>query len=435
MTLREDSGPLSRAATPPPDTTAGDTAPAADAPRGRAGAVAGLALIVLVAINLRPALTAVGPLVGEIRADLHLTGTAAGALTTLPLMFLGSYGLLAAFLRRPPRPEALPVAAMVALTAAIGLRMIPVTPALFAGSLVAGMAISIGNIAVPGLIKRDHPQRIAAVTALYTVALSGGAALGSGLAVPMQHATGGSWRGPLTLLAVPSALAALVWLPRMLRVRRAANAASAAGTAPDAGPGAVSHRDVARKVWRSRLAWQITIFFGLQSSLAYVMFAWLPTLLTDRGLSESSAGFVTAASSLVQIVGNMCLPLLTARLRDQRPIALLVAVLTAAGFAGLTWAPLGGMWVFVVVLALGQGASFALALSMIGLRSPDAATAAQLSGMVQGVGYVISAFGPLLIGALRDATSGWTVPVALVVAIALSEIIPGLGAGRARMLD
>ncbi|RFU37590.1 MFS transporter [Actinomadura logoneensis] len=391
-------------------------------------------LIVLVAVNLRPALTAVGPLVGEIRDDLHLSGTAAGALTTLPLMFLGSYGLLAAFLRRPPRPEALPVAAMVALTAAIGLRMIPVTPALFAGSLVAGMAISIGNIAVPGIIKRDHPQRIALVTALYTVALSGGAALGSGLAVPMQHATGGSWRGPLTLLAVPSALAALFWLPRLLRVRRAAAAAETGAAASDA-VAPVSHRDVARKVWRSRLAWQITLFFGLQSSLAYVMFAWLPTLLTDRGLSESSAGFVTAASSLIQIIGNMCLPLLTARLRDQRPIAVLVGVLSAAGFAGLAWAPMGGMWLFVVVLGLGQGASFALALSMIGLRSPDAATAAQLSGMVQGLGYVISAFGPLLIGALRDATSGWTVPMALVVAIALAETVPGLGAGRARVMD
>ncbi|MFC4913285.1 CynX/NimT family MFS transporter [Actinomadura gamaensis] len=400
-------------------------------PRWTAGAVGGLVLIVLVAINLRPALTAVGPLVGEIRDDLHLSGTAAGALTTLPLMFLGSYGLLAAFLRRPLRPEALMVVAMVALTAAIGLRMIPVTAALFAGSLVAGMAISIGNIAVPGIIKRDHPRSITAVTALYTVALSGGAALGSGLSVPLQHATGGSWRAPLSLLVVPSALAAMVWLPRLLRVRRAAAAAAAAGPVPQA----ASHRDVARKVWRSPLAWQITLFFGLQSSLAYVLFAWLPTLLADRGLSESSAGFVTAASSLIQIVGNMCLPLLTARLRDQRPIAVLVGVLTAAGFAGLAWAPLGGMWVFVVILGLGQGASFALALSMIGLRAPDAATAAQLSGMVQGVGYVISALGPLLIGALHDATSGWTVPVTLVIAIAVTEIVPGLGAGRARILD
>ncbi|WP_245627824.1 CynX/NimT family MFS transporter [Actinomadura oligospora] len=426
MTVREESEPSLSITSP--RTPPNPLKPPEDA-RGRAGAVAGLVLIVLVAVNLRPALTAVGPLVGGIRDDLNLSGTAAGALTTLPLMFLGSYGLLAAFLRRPPRPEALLVTAMVTLTAAIGLRMIPVTAALFAGSLVAGMAISIGNIAVPGIIKRDHPHRITAVTALYTVALSGGAALGSGLAVPMQDATGGNWRAPLSLLAVPSVLAALVWLPRLLRVRRAA---AAAGTGPAA---AASHRDIARKVWRSRLAWQITLFFGLQSSLAYVLFAWVPTLLTDRGLSESSAGFVTAAASLIQIIGNMTLPLLASRLRDQRPIALMVGLFTAAGFAGLTWAPLGGMWLFVVVLGLGQGGSFALALSMIGLRSPDAATAAQLSGMVQGVGYVISAFGPLLIGALRDATSGWTVPVALVVAIALAEILPGLGAGRARVLE
>ncbi|MFI6514745.1 CynX/NimT family MFS transporter [Spirillospora sp. NPDC050679] len=390
----------------------------------RATTLAQLALIVLVALNLRPAITAVGPLLTEIRGEFHLSGTAAGALTTLPLVCFGAYGLVAPFLRRVPRSETLVVGGMSLLVAALLLRLVDAPAALFAGSLVAGIAISVGNIAMPAIIKRDHPGSIPAVTAVYSVAVTVGAAASSGLAVPVEHLAGGSWRWPLALLAIPAAFAALVWLPRTRRPIRSA------GAAPE-GP-AEPARAVARVVWRSPLAWAVTAFMGTQSLLAYVVIGWLPTLCQDRGMAEAPAGYVLALSSLLQAVGSLAVPVVARRTRDQRPLVLAVVALCVVGFAGITWAPIGTVWLWAVVLGLGQGAGFAAALSFLGLRSHDARIAGQLSGMAQGVGYVIAALGPLAIGALHDATHGWTVPMAVVLVIAVALVVPGMAAGRDR---
>ncbi|WP_243719663.1 MFS transporter [Actinomadura sp. KC06] len=390
----------------------------------RAGVAGALLMIVFVAVNLRPAIAAVGPVLTEIRDAFGLSGTAAGALTTLPLAFFGSYGLVAAFLRRPPRSETLLVTAMALLVAGLVLRLLDAPVPLFAGSLLAGIAISIGNIAMPAIIKRDHPARITTVTAVYTVAVSAGASVASGLAVPIEDAFDASWRLPLGLLAIPAALAGLVWLPR---ARRAAHAARSA-------PPVASARGVAARVWRSRLAWQVTVFMGMQSLLAYVVLGWLPTLCQDRGMDETSAGYVLALAAGLQAVGSLAVPVLARRTRDQRPLVVATVALSMLGFAGATWAPIESVWGWTIVLGLGQGLGFASALSFIGLRAHDAQVAAQLSGMAQGIGYVIAALGPLAIGALHDATDGWTVPMAGVLLVCALMALPGLAAGRNRSI-
>ncbi|QKG24778.1 cyanate transport system protein [Actinomadura verrucosospora] len=381
-------------------------------------------LIVLVAVNLRPAISAVGPVLTEIQDAFHLSGTAAGALTTLPLAFFGSYGLVAPFLRRPPRSETLLVAAMALLITGLLLRLLDAPFPLFAGSLVAGIAISIGNIAMPAIIKRDHPTSITTVTAVYTLAVSGGASISSGLAVPAEDAFGSSWRLPLGLLAVPAAIAGLIWLPKAVRASRAARSA----------PSAPPPRGAARLVWRTGLAWQVTVFMGLQSLLAYVVLGWLPTICQDRGMSDTAAGYVLALTAAIQAVGSLGVPILARRMRDQRPLVTLTCTLCAIGFAGTAWAPIATVWLWAIVLGVGQGLGFATALSFIGLRAHDAGVAAQLSGMAQGVGYIIAALGPLAIGALHDATGGWTVPMIAVLAVCGALAVPGLPAGRLRAL-
>ncbi|MFI0481816.1 CynX/NimT family MFS transporter [Actinomadura sp. 9N215] len=390
----------------------------------RAQTAGALLMIVFVAVNLRPAIATVGPVLTEIRGEFGLSGTAAGALTTLPLVVFGSYGLVAPFLRRPPRSETLLVTAMALLVAGLVLRLLDAPFPLFAGSLVAGIAISVGNIAMPAIIKRDHPTRITTVTAVYTLAVSGGASVTSGLAVPVEDAFDASWRLPLGLLAIPAALAALIWVPR---ARRAAHAARSAPPAAPAG-------GVAARVWRSRLAWQVTVFMGMQSLMAYVVLGWLPTICQDRGMDEAAAGYVLALTAAVQAAGSLAVPVIAARARDQRPLVIGTVVLTMAGFIGTVWAPIGTVWVWAVVLGLGQGLGFASALSFIGLRAHDAQVAAQLSGMAQGVGYVIAALGPLAIGALHDATNGWTVPIAAVLLVCAVMTLPGLAAGRNRSI-
>jgi cyanate transporter len=377
----------------------------------------GIIAIVLVALNLRPAVVAVAPLLTQIRGDLGLSGTAAGALTTLPVLFFGGFGLVAPFLRRVPRGETLVVASMGVLVAALLVRVIPAQVALFAGSLLAGVAISIGNIAVPSIIKRDHPQTITTVTAVYTVAVTVGAAASAGVVVPLEHVTGSGWRLPLALLAIPAAVAGIAWL---FRVRATTAAPPPVGGSP--------------QVWRSALAWQVTGFMGVQSLLAYVVSGWLPTICQDRGLSEAAGGYALGLTSLLQAVGALAVPVIERRLRDQRPLVVLVAAVCVVGFAGVAWAPVGSIWVWVIVLGFGQGVGFATALSFIGLRASDAHVAARLSGMAQGLGYVIAALGPLAVGAVHDATNGWSVPTVLLLAVSVLLLGPGWGAGRDRLV-
>jgi cyanate transporter len=375
-----------------------------------------IALIVLVAVNLRPAITAVGPLLTQIRHDLHLSGTTAGALTTLPLLFFGSFGLIAPFVRR--RGEALLVTSMGILVVALVIRVIPNEVALFAGSLLAGIGISVGNVAVPAIIKRDHPEVITMVTAVYTIAVTGGAAISGAATVPLEKALGHGWRLPLVLLAVPALLAGLSWVPRMLR-----------GDRPVAAPAAGAAR-----LWRDPLAWAVTGYMGTQSLLAYVVFAWLPTIYQDRGMDETSAGFVLGLSGLVQAAGALTVPVVERRLPDQRRLVLLITGFVLAGFSGVAWAPVASAPLWAVVLGLGQGASFAAALSFIGLRAADQHVAVRLSGMSQAVGYMIAALGPLGIGAIHDLSGGWTVPTIVLLIITCLMTLPGLAAGRTRTI-
>ncbi|WP_315987352.1 MFS transporter [Actinomadura sp. HBU206391] len=377
-----------------------------------------LLLIVLIALNLRPAVTGVAPLLGDIREDLGLSSAAAGALTTLPVLCFGFFGLIAPALTRRVREEVLLAGSMALLIVGIFVRIGPWQLTLFAGALLVGLAISVGNVAAPALFKRDQPESVTFVTAVYTTAVTLGAAASSGIMVPIQEVADSGWRLPLGVLAAPALIAGLAWLPR---ARRAARKPIAQGT-------------TAASLWRDRLAWQITAFMGLQSLLAYVVFAWLPTLCQDRGLSQGSAGLVLAVSCLVQATGSLLVPAIDRHLRDQRPLVLAVVAFTAVGLAGVAWAPVGLIWLNAVVLGLGQGAGFALALAFIGLRSGDARVAARLSGMAQGVGYLIAAVGPFAVGLLHDVSNGWTVPIAILIAIALLEGLPGMMAGRARTI-
>ena len=382
----------------------------------RRRAVWPIVMIVLVAVNLRPAVTAVGPLLTQIRDDLGLSGAASGALTTLPLLFFGSFGLVAPFVRRSG--EWLLVTSMGILVVALLIRAIPSEVALFGGSLLAGIGISVGNVAVPAIIKRDHPDAITTVTALYTIAVTAGAALAASIAVPLGEAIGHGWRPPLVLLAVPALLAGLAWVPRTR------------GSRPPTVPA-----DTGLRLLRHPLAWAVTAFMGIQSLLAYVVFGWLPTIYQDRGMDEAAAGFVLGVSVLMQVMGALAVPSIERRLPDQRPLVSVSTVFVLAGFAGVAWAPVGSAWLWTVILGFGQGAIFATALSFIGLRASDQHVAARLSGMSQGIGYVIAALGPLGIGAVHDLTDGWTVPAIILLVITCIMALPGLAAGQERTIE
>lgn len=364
------------------------------------------------AFNLRPAVTGVSPLFERIGADLGLSTSALGLLGTTPVICFGVFALAGTVLARRFGEGPVTAACMLVLAASLLLRAAGPIWALFAGTIAVGLAIGVANVVLPALIKRRFADRVPVVTALYTMFITCGASLGSGVAVPISDAAGGSWQVPLALLAVPALIAGVACLP-VLR------------DGPPPRPPVAATRP-----WRDRLAWAVTAMMGLQSLLAYAVFSWLPTIAADRGLSAAGAGALTSFSLVLQAAGSLGIPLLLRRTRDQRPAIVAVAALTAAGLAGVTFAPVGGIWAWAAVLGVGQGAAFGLALTLIGLRSADAASTAQLSGMAQCAGYLIAAVGPVGVGVMYDVTGAWTVPVVflLVCCVLLATIC--LPAGR-----
>ncbi|AEM88450.1 CynX/NimT family MFS transporter [Streptomyces violaceusniger] len=383
--------------------------------------------IVLASLNMRAALAGVSPLLGEISGHFGLSAIMSSLVTTIPLIFMGLASPFAPRLARRWGTEAVLLSALALLIGGILLRVAPPVMALFAGGALVGSGIAFLNVLMPGLVKRDFPHRAAGMTALYTTSMIGGATVSAASAVPLENALGG-WRGSLASWSLLAAVAALVWIPQTVLARRGTHhgepAATPVRTTPDAGP----------RLSRSPLAWQVTLFMGLQSSIAYVCIAWLPTIFTDHGMSKNTAGLVFAFSTMLQMVGSFVVPTLAGRMRSQRTLAVAVAALMGAGIAGLLVAPVSGAWVWATLIGVGQGGAVGLALTMMVLRTGDAHTSARLSGMAQTWGYLLAAVGPLALGVVHQTIGGWELPLTLMLAVCGVLAVLGLGAGRDRKI-
>jgi MFS transporter, CP family, cyanate transporter len=375
--------------------------------------------LILVALNLRPALSSVAPVLPEIMRDTGLSAAGAGLLTTAPVLCLGLFGPFAPLAARRMRSERVVFLFLAVLAVGLLLRGLGTVSALLIGSGLIGIAIGIVNVLLPALIKKDFPRSAALMTGVYTMALSGGAALASGLTVPLSKLMAGSWAWALAAWAIPVLAAMIAWRSRL-------------NDPPEASAG--QHMDL-RGIWTNVLAWQVTLFMGLQSALAYYVFGWLASILRDRGMSDVGAGALVSVSIVAQVVAALLTPVAATRGRDQRPAVIVSMVLNMAGLFGCVFGPLPLALLSAIILGVGQGASFALALTLIVLRSPDARTAGQLSSMAQGVGYCLAATGPLLVGVLHGWTGSWSALAILFVVIGSGALLAGLGAGRNLHVD
>ncbi|WP_018333136.1 CynX/NimT family MFS transporter [Actinomycetospora chiangmaiensis] len=377
--------------------------------------------VLLIALNLRPAVVAVSPLVAQIRTDLGISSAVAGLVTTLPVLCFGLLAPVAGRLARRIGLETTLLAALVVLTAGILVRLAPSLGALLAGSLLAGVAIAIGNTLMPVVVKRDFPHRTGAMTGAYSTMISAGGALSAAVMVPIEQATGLGWRPALALWATGAGLALLLWSPWVLRARR--EAAAAPPTAPAA---------PVRGLWNSALAWQVTLLMGLQSLQFYSFTAWAPTLFVERGRTPAEAGLLLSLTGLASLVTSAFTPVFATRRPTQFHLVAALVGLWVVGYLGLLLAPDGSAPLWMVIIGLGQGVGISLGLTLITLRSPDAAHTSELSGMAQGVGYVVAAAGPFVLGAIRDATGGWTWPVITLLVLLVPLAIAGAGAARDR---
>jgi CP family cyanate transporter-like MFS transporter len=371
----------------------------------------------LVAANLRPALASVGPVLSDLRTDLDLSGAAAALLTALPVVCLGALAATAPALARRWGMERVIAAVLGGVVAGLLVRVTDGPVALFAGTIVASGSIAIANVLLPAVIKRDFAGHSGPMMGVYTMALSGSAAVAAGSTVPIGDLLGYGWRGALAAWSAPAALALLAWLPF----------ARAHNPPPVAGPGG-------RALVRSALAWQVTLFFGLQALSFYAVLAWLPSVYRDHGYSPAAAGLLLSATAVIQIPVTLLLPSLVTRTADQRLLAAVATALTAAGLAGVLFAPTTAPYLLMVVLGVGQGATFAIGLTLFVVRAADPATTAGLSAMAQTAGYLVAAAGPLLFGALHDLAGSWTLPLALLLVLTVPQLVTGVLAGRPLVL-
>ena len=372
---------------------------------------------VLLAANLRPALTSVAPLIGQIRMDTGVSNGVAGLLTGLPLLAFGLLSSIAPRLARRFGMERVLLASMLVLAAGILLRSAGAIAMLFLGTAILGAAIALGNVLLPGLVKHEFPERAGLMTSVYVTAMAISAAIATGASFPIAEQAGIGWRGSLALWALLALVAAVAWFPK---VRGADPANASTGT---------SRRVTG--LWRSPLAWQVTLFMGLQALAYYVTLTWLPEILQEEGgMSAAQAGWMLALAQVVVIPSMFLAPVLADRRPSQYGVVVAAVTLTGAGTLGLLVAAGTATALWVVLIGLGQGACFSLALTFFVLRAPDPEHAAALSGMAQSVGYLLAAVGPFLFGVLRDATHAWTVPLALLFAVVVSLLLTGLGAAR-----
>ena len=375
--------------------------------------------IVFIAVNLRPAIASVGPLVSTIRIDTGLSNTLLGFLTTLPLLAFGIISTLTPLFTKRLGIEGTIFGALVLLTGGILIRVIPADLALFGGTLFIGIAIAFGNVLLPSLVKRDFPDRAGIMTSIYSSMLGVGAALGAGISVPLAEGAGLGWRWSLGAWALLSAIALLIWVPQLRKQ-----------TLPKQ---TRSFKKSFKAVFNSKVAWQVAIFMGLQSLAFYVILAWLPEILQDRGISVAESGWVLSLSQATGVLGTFFIPTWAEKISNQRIIVWLLVILEAISLIGLMVpdAFLVGLWASLIGFSL--GGSFGLALLFIVQRTTDTETATELSGMAQTVGYLLAAVGPTLFGGIHDLTGAWLLSLVMLLAFAIIKLIFGLKASNAKV--
>lgn len=466
----DDLATLDTAASAPRPAHPAEPRRAASPWRGRVMA-AGL---LLAALNLRPAVTSLGPLLEEVRDDLGMSGTVAGVLTSVPAACFALFGFAAPRLARRRGPGAVVCAGLAAITAGLALRPLAGgTVAFLAASALALAGIAVSNVLMPVIVKRWFPDRVGAMTGLYSMGLSLGTAAAAAATVPMTDALGGSWRAGLAVWALLAAVALVPWL-FLARDRAsgpeadgpaadgpaaggsAAGGAEAGGSAaggsradapagagtptPAGGPSAsadgtsASADGSAIRITRSPIAWAMAVFFGFQATAAYVSMGWMPQIFRDAGVSASTSGLLLAVMMAMGVPLAFVLPRIAARLRHQGVLVAILGAFSLIGYGGLWLAPAEGAWAWAVLLGVANCA-FPLALTMISMRAKTHAGVVRLSAFAQSTGYLLSIPGPLLVGVLYQHSGGWGQPIALMAAFMVPQIIAGVLAGRPRTLE
>lgn len=374
--------------------------------------------LLLAAVNLRPAVTSLGPVLEEVRESLGMSPSVAGVLTSVPSLCFALVGSTAPLLARRWGTSGAITLGLAALV--LGLAVRPFaggTPLFIALTALALAGIALANVLLPVFVKRRFPDKVGMMTGLYSVALNAGATVAAAVTVPLTGAFDGDWRLGLLVWAVVAAVA----LPPWIMMARSA----------DRGPSTPSADPVS--LVRHPVAWALAVYFGMQSTVAYVIMGWLPQIFRDAGLSANTAGLLFATTSLLGVPLSFALSAVVGRFPRQSGLAVGIGLFGLAGYLSLLIAPAAAPWLSAICLGVGN-ISFPLVLTMIALRGRTPEVVVRLSAFAQSTGYLLSIPGPILVGTLYQHTGSWTAPLALLTALMVPQMIAGYLAGRDRQI-
>ncbi|MGX9931881.1 CynX/NimT family MFS transporter [Virgibacillus salarius] len=377
--------------------------------------------IILIGSNLRAPLTSVGSLISYIRDDLGISNTLAGTITTLPLLAFALVSPFAPKIANRIGIEWTIFISITLLTIGIIIRSLFGSIFLFSGTILIGLAIAIGNVLLPGLIKMNFPLKIGLMTGIYAVFMNVFGALGSGLGVPISSIGDIGWQGSLAVWGILSFIALLFWIPQLQKQNKSDPTTSATPQAEGS-------------IWKSTLAWCITLFMGLQSLIFYTLITWLPEILQSHGFSSDSAGWMLFLMQFAIIPVTFIIPVIAEQMNDQKLLASITAILFMIGIGGLFSGIIPVLVISVIFIGIAGGSAFSLSMMFFSLRTSNGQQAAEMSGMAQSFGYLLAALGPVLIGALHDLTNGWQVPLIMLFIISTIILIVGLESGKQRIV-
>jgi CP family cyanate transporter-like MFS transporter len=393
--------------------------------RSRPGIFFTILGVLVVGLNLRPAIVALAPVLDDIKLDHHLSAAAAGLLTSVPLM---SFVLLSTFAPRFGRRLGYGRAilwSLILLFVGFGIRLIPSTAALFTGMAVLGVAITVGNILIPAYTKAEYPDYAGPLTAVYTVSLYLGPALAAAGTLPLMHILG-SWQLAIAAWGLLAVIAIPIWWPHATQehIDRRDGSSNAQSVSTEA----------RTKLWADPLAWAVTVYFAILSILFYTISAWLPTLLTGAGEDPTTASRMLSLINIAAIPFALGISLAVYRTKGQVWATTAGTVLLGAGLIGLLLSPTQGTALWMIVFGAGHGTATGIAYSLPLLRARNSSQTAALGGLSQTAGYSLSALGPVGAGALHDIVGSWKPILAILIGLVSIQFVAGLFAGRNRFL-
>lgn len=383
------------------------------------------AAVLMIAFNLRPAITSIGPLIGTIRDDVGFANWNIALLTSLPLIAFMLISPIAPKLANKLTSERALMLGLCVLFIGISLRSISMIVFLFLGTFLIGFGIAICNVLLPSVIKDKFPHKVAIMTSLYTTSMTLFATIASGTSIPLADGVGLGWQISLLVWTVPAVVGLILWFIIVVKNKSI-------------------HRETimydrqnistnGNGIWKEPLAWQVAFFMGLQSFIFYVMVSWLPEILQFYGMGKTGAGFMLSYFQLIGIPVSFVIPMFATKLKNQRMLTFTVNVLFIIGLIILLISQsLIAMIIATTLLGIASSSNFALALTFLSIRAKHAKDAAELSGMAQSVGYCIAAFGPILLGLLFDVTQDWKYPLFVLVGVMIVIIYFGQYAGKNR---